>query len=56
MAIIEKRSVQAKKGKGEITITHLLTPQELADKCSMFAKVTIPPGASIGTHLPHSSR
>ncbi len=51
MAIIEKRSVQAKKGKGEITITHLLTPQELADKCSMFAKVTIPPGASIGTHF-----
>ena len=51
MAIIEQNSVKAKKGKGEITITHLLTPKELADKCAMFAKVTIPPGASIGVHF-----
>ncbi|MBR2214659.1 MAG: cupin domain-containing protein [Selenomonadaceae bacterium] len=53
MAFIEPRSVQAKEkagGKGEITITHLLTPDELKDKCSMFAKVTLPPGTSIGTH------
>ena len=51
MAIIEQNSVKAKKGKGEITITHLFTPKELADKCAMFAKVTIPPGASIGNHF-----
>ena len=51
MAIIEQKSVKAQKGKGEITITHLLTSQELADKCAMFAKVTIPPGASIGVHF-----
>ena len=51
MAIIEQNSVKAKKGKGEITITHLLTSQELGDKCAMFAKVTIPPGASIGVHF-----
>ena len=51
MAVIEQKSIQANKGKGEITITHLLTPQELANKCAMFAKVTIPPGASIGVHF-----
>ena len=51
MAFIEKNSVKAKKGKGEITITHLLTPKELDGKCAMFAKVTIPPGASIGEHF-----
>ena len=55
MAIIEKKSVNAKKGKGEITITHLLTPQELDGKCAMFAKVTIPPGSSIGVHYHHGN-
>ena len=52
MAIIESNTVKATKGKGEITIQHLLTPAELDGKCLMFAKVTIPPGASIGVH-PH---
>ena len=55
MSIIESKSVTAKKGKGEITITHLLTPQEMADKCAMFAKVTIPPGAAIGLHYHHGN-
>ena len=55
MAFIEQNVVKAVKGKGEITITHLLTPKELADKCAMFAKVTIPPGASIGVHFHHGN-
>ena len=56
MAFIESNTVKAKNkagGKGEITIQHLLTPAELDGKCGMFAKVTIPPGASIGVH-PHN--
>lgn len=53
MPIIEKNTVVAKNkagGKGEIFITHLLTPAEMGDKCSMFAKVRIPAGASLGVH------
>ena len=50
MPIIEQNTVTAKKGKGEIFITHLLTPKEMVEKCFMFAKVTIPVGASIGVH------
>ena len=56
MAFIESKTVKAMNkagGKGEITIEHLLTPTELDGKCGMFAKVTIPPGASLGVH-PHN--
>lgn len=50
MAIIESKVVNAVKGKGEISIKHLLTPAQLKDKCAMFAEVTIPVGASINFH------
>ncbi len=50
MAIIQSSDQKLKKGKGELTITHLLTPKELTDKCEMFAKVTIPVGASLDIH------
>lgn len=53
MPIIEQNTVSAKNkagGKGEIFITHLLTPKEMADKCAMFASVKIPVGASLGVH------
>ena len=53
MPIIEQRTVSAVNkagGKGEIFITHLLTPAEMVGKCEMFAKVTIPVGASLGIH------
>ena len=33
----------------------LLTPAELDGKCAMFAKVTIPPGCSIGVHEHHGN-
>lgn len=58
MALIEANSQKAQNkanGKGEITITHLLTPAELDGKCAMFAKVTIPPGCSIGVHEHHGN-
>lgn len=53
MAILQSNTVKAANkagGLGEITIEHLLSPTELDGKCDMFAKVTIPPGASIGVH------
>ena len=53
MPIIEQRTVTAKNkagGKGEIFITHLLTPAEMLGRCEMFARVKIPAGASLGVH------
>ena len=53
MPIIEQNTVSAKNkagGKGEIFITHLLTPAEMVGKCAMFARVRIPVGASLGVH------
>ena len=58
MAILQSNVVKAKNkanGKGEIAIAHLLAPEELAGKCDMFAKVTIPPGCSIGVHEHHGN-
>ena len=53
MAIIKPYTISVKNkadGKGEIFITHLLTPKEMLGKCDMFAKVRIPAGASLGKH------
>jgi len=53
MPIIEQNTVSALNkagGKGEIFITHLLTPKEMVGKCEMFASVKIPVGASLGVH------
>ena len=51
--IIESNTITAKNkagGKNEIYITHLLSDDEMVGQCKMFAKVVIPPGASIGEH------
>lgn len=53
MPIIEPNTVSAMNkagGKGEMFITHLLTPKEMVGKCEMFAKVRIPAGCSLGVH------
>ena len=53
MPIIEQNTVSAMNkagGKGEMLITHLLTPKEMLGKCEMFASVKIPVGASLGVH------
>lgn len=50
MPMIEQNTIAAKKGKGEIFITHLLTPKEMVGKCAMFASVRIPVGASLNVH------
>ena len=39
-------------GKGEIVMTHFLAEEPYAAACGrLFAKTTIPPGASIGRHV-----
>lgn len=58
MAILKSSTLNAKNkagGKGEIRIEKLLSERELDGKCDMFAKVTIPPGCSIGIHEHHGN-
>ena len=58
MPIIKSETVTALNkagGKGEIYITHLLTPKEMVGQCEMFAKVVVPPKASLGTHYHHGN-
>ena len=53
MAIIESEHIDAEKrfgGSGTIHIQKLLPPAELDGKCAMYARVTIPPHASMGVH------
>lgn len=37
-------------GKGSVQILHLFSRDELTGKCRLFARVTLEPGCSIGTH------
>ena len=39
-------------GKGTVTVKHILNPEEMLGKGRLFAKNTVPVGASIGLH-PH---
>jgi len=58
MAILQSKTVTATNkagGKGEIYIEHILGEAELADKCNMYAKVTVPPGCSLGEHEHHGN-
>ena len=40
-------------GEGYTSLENLLGEKELDNKCKMFAKVTIEPGASVGYHEHH---
>ena len=42
-------------GKGRMKLEKLLSPAEMKDKCSLFAKVTLPPGAVLGFHEHHGN-
>lgn len=58
MAIIKSTTVTAHNnqgGKGDMYIEKLLTPNELKDKCGMYACVTIPVGSSLGVHYHHGN-
>jgi mannose-6-phosphate isomerase-like protein (cupin superfamily) len=38
-------------GAGTVKIEHLLSPDELNNKGRLFAKITLEPGTSIGSHV-----
>jgi len=42
-------------GLGEMKIEHLLGAEEMKDKCSMFARVTLHPGDVLGYHEHHGN-
>ena len=46
-----KENVNMRGGDGTVIIESLLTPDELYQKGRLFAKITLQPGCSIGTHL-----
>ena len=37
-------------GKGRMKLEKLLAPGQMKDKCDLFARVTLPPGAVLGFH------
>ena len=50
--VIEKN---AYGGKGELKLEKILSSAEMKDKCSLFARVTIRPGDSLGYHEHHGN-
>ena len=42
-------------GKGKMKIEKVLSPAELKDKCGLYARVTLPPGAELGYHEHHGN-
>ena len=50
MRKIEKRE-KAKGGEGYALFEHLLEKDQMGEACSLYAKVTLPPGSSIGYHV-----
>jgi len=38
-------------GEGTVIIEHLLTPEELYEKGRLYARISIEPGCSIGSHV-----
>ena len=53
MAILQE-SIEVRKnaagGKGEVSLEHLLSKEQMRDKCSTFARITIKPGSTLGYH------
>ena len=50
----DKFTLPSANGKGEIYIEKILDA-ELADKCALYAKVTIPAGSVLGYHEHHDN-
>ncbi len=48
--MVSETRTDMRDGKGEITITHLFTKSELSSHTRLCAKLTVPPGGSIGFH------
>lgn len=45
---------QMRGGKGKVTFQHLFQKEEIKAKTRLCARLTLPPGASIGSH-PHTN-
>ena len=43
-------------GKGTMKLEKLLSPAEMGDKCGLYARVTLPPGAVLGYHEHHGNK
>ena len=42
-------------GKGTMKLEKILDASQLADKCGLYARVTLPPGAVLGFHEHHGN-
>lgn len=42
-------------GKGDMKLEKLLSMEQMKDKCGLFARVTLPPGAVLGYHEHHGN-
>lgn len=42
-------------GKGRMKLEKILAPAELRDRCGLYARVTLPPGAVLGYHEHHGN-
>jgi len=49
-ALISEQKVSHMGGKGAVTVTPMLTPEQFYGKGRSFSRVAIPPGSSIGAH------
>lgn len=45
-----EKIINMRNGKGEVEILHLIEKQSLFGKARLFAKLSIKPGSSIGSH------
>lgn len=52
---VEERT-NMRGGEGTVQIRHLFTAEELGKSARLSAQITIPPGASIGTHIHEGER
>ena len=48
---ITQKNENMRGGEGVITIENLLTPEELYESGRLFARITVNPGCSIGSHI-----
>ncbi len=52
---MEKTSEPSGNGNGVFYLERILGAEQMGEKCSLYAKVTIPPNASVGYHEHHGN-
>lgn len=48
--VIEEQRPAMRGGTGTVTVRHFFKSDEFTAKCRLCARLTVPPGASIGVH------